>query len=304
MKGQWKEVVRLAFRGQRFEGHALDLNALGELSQFQRIIAETAKALWRAAHPGRERLPKHFDDRTRLCLRRIEEGSAVAPLEVFLEEPAQAQLFEPEPAEVKQAITAAEEVFRAAQRDGPLPDRFPKSLLPEYERWGQALRADETIEVVTDGREPVRVTPSSRARLAAFLEASHEDQVDITGEVLEADVRQRRFQIWLDEKTGVKVTFSPEQEDLVTTALHDHRTIRLHVKGRGESSPQGNLLRVTQVEELRLHPLEESPYDPTARSIQDVLGELAAEIPTEDWNRLPADLTDNLDQYLYGTPKQ
>ncbi|MGH8607560.1 MAG: hypothetical protein ACREX9_09105 [Gammaproteobacteria bacterium] len=69
MSGNWKEVVRLRFTGDRFRDHALDLGALSELSQFQKIVAETAKALWRAANPGRERLPWHFEERTRLCLR-------------------------------------------------------------------------------------------------------------------------------------------------------------------------------------------------------------------------------------------
>jgi hypothetical protein len=304
MRGQWKEVVRLAFRGRRFEGHALDLNALGELSQFQKIVAETAKALWRAAHPDRERLPPHFDERTRLCLRRIEEGSAVAPLEVFVEEPEQRELFEPEPVEIDEAIALVHGVFQAAERDTPLPESFPRSLVSEYEQLGQRLAEDEVIELISDGKAPARVTPASRARLASFVEAPHQAPVDITGEVLEADVRHGHFQVWLDEKTCVDVGFSPEQEDQVTSALREHRTLRVQVIGRGEVSPQGALLRVTHAEELRLQPLGEVPYDPSALPIEDVLAQLASEVPQEEWKRLPPDLTDNLDHYLYGTPKR
>ena len=302
MAGQWKEVVRLAFRGQRFQDHALDLDAVGELGQFQKLIAETAKALWLAAHPDRARLPKGFQDRTRLCLRTIEEGSAVAPLEVFIEEPQQRELFEPGPTEIEEAIGLAHDVFRAAETGRPLPQNFPRSLVSEYERWGQALAQDEAIEVITVGKQPARVTSSSRSRLAAFIEASHEDRVDITGEVLEADVRQGRFQTWLDDRTGVTVTFSPEQESEVTNALRDHRTLRLRVIGRGEFSAQGTLLRIAHVDQLQLQPLGDVSYDATARPIEDLLAELAAEIPQEDWNTLPPDLTDNLDHYLYGTP--
>ena len=40
-----------------------------------------------------------------------------------------------------------------------------------------------------------------------------------------------------------------------------------------------------------------------SRPIEDVLVELADEVPAEEWDRLPADLTDNLDHYLYGTPR-
>jgi hypothetical protein len=304
MSGQWKEVVRLAFKGRRYRDHALDLSAITELSQFQKMVAETAKALWRAANPDRERLPKRFEERTRLCLRTIEEGSAVAPLEVYIEEPEVPELFEPEPTEIKEAVSLVQHVYRAVERDEPLPDNFPKALVSEYERWGQGLSEDEAIEVITADQELVRVTQVSRARLATFVEGTHEGYVDVTGEVLEADVRLRRFQIWPDEGTGVQVTFSPDQESYVTDALKDHRTLRLQVIGVGEFSPQGKPLRITRVERLQIQPVGEVAYDSTARPIEDVLADLAREVPRENWNRLPSDLTDNLDHYLYGTPKQ
>ncbi len=304
MSGQWKEVVRLAFKGERFRDHALDLGAITEMSQFQKMVAETAKALWRAAHPERERLPKQFEERTRLCLRRIEGRSAVAPLEVYMEEPDPPELLEREPTEANEAIALVQQAFRAVERDEPLPENLPKSLLPEYEKWGQGLGEDEAIEVSVGDQEPVRVTAVSGSRLAAFRDVEHEDHVDVTGEVLAADVRQNRFEVWLDEKTGITVSFSPEQENEVTNALRDHRTLHLRVIGRGEFSPLGALLRITQVEKLELRPVGEVPYDPTARPIEDVAAELAAEVPEEEWNRLPPDLTDNLDHYLYGGPKR
>ena len=65
MDGKWKEVTRLTFKGERFRDHALDLQALNELSQFQKIVGETAKTLWRIANPDRERLPSHFEQRQR-----------------------------------------------------------------------------------------------------------------------------------------------------------------------------------------------------------------------------------------------
>jgi len=36
-------------------------------------------------------------------------------------------------------------------------------------------------------------------------------------------------------------------------------------------------------------------------SIEEKLARLAAEVPAEDWEQLPADLTDRLDHYLYGS---
>ena len=45
-------------------------------------------------------------------------------------------------------------------------------------------------------------------------------------------------------------------------------------------------------------------YDHSAQPIGGVLEELAREIPQEEWDKLPSDLTDNLDHYLYGVPKK
>ena len=42
----------------------------------------------------------------------------------------------------------------------------------------------------------------------------------------------------------------------------------------------------------------------SAHSIEDLLEELAGEIPQEEWDKLPSDLNDNLDHYLHGVPKQ
>ena len=300
MSGQWKEVARVDFKGERFRDHALDLTALTELRQFQKMVAETAKALWRKANPGRERLPRHFEDRTRLCLRRIEEGSAVAPLEVFIEEPQQGSLWEPEPVEVNEAIDLAYRVFGAVHEDTSLPDEFPKELLTEYAQLGQGLSDDEVLEFAPPGKSAVRVTARERERLTALAEPPYEDEVDVTGQVLEADVRQLRFQLWLDDRTSVQVSFTEEQETEVTTALKDHKMVRLRARGRGEFTSQGTLQRIIRVDSLDLVQGEEAPFDAAAPAIEDVLAALAKEVPEEEWDRLPRDLTDRLDDYLYG----
>lgn len=303
MAGKWKEVVRLTFKGERFRDHAFDLRALSELSQFQKMVAETAKTLWRAANPDRERLPSHFEERVRLCLRRIEDGSATAPLEVFIEEQDQQTFWEPEPVELNDAVNLAREVIEALESDSPLPERFPRTLLPEYAKWGQSLGGDEAVEMQVSEKKPVYVTVAHRQKLEKLVETPHEDRIDIMGEVFAADVKKGRFQLWIGEDTAVTAVFTPEQEDQVTTALKEHKTARMLVKGSGEYSPQGKLLRIFQLDELRLTALEKH-YDQSARPIEDLLEELARDIPQEEWDKLPSDLNENLDYYLYGEPKQ
>ncbi len=304
MTGQWKEVAKLHFKGERFRDHALDLIALSELRHFQKMVAETAKALWRKANPDRDRLPRHFEDRTRLCLRRIEEGSAAAPLEVYIEEQEHLELWEPEPVEVKEAIDLAYRVFGAVHEDTSLPDEFPKELLTEYARWGQRLSDDEVLEFAPPGKSAARVTARERERLSALAEPPYEDEVDVTGHVLEADVRQRKFQIWLDDQTSVHVSFSEEQEAEVTTALKDHKVVGLRIQGRGEFAPQGTLKRIISLDSLNLVRDEEPAFDTSAPTIEDMVKDIFKDVPDEEWDRLPHDLTDRLDHYLYGEDEE
>lgn len=295
MNSQWKEVVRVEFRGERFRGHALDLGALDELAQLQRIVEETAKALWRAENPDRERLPARFEERTRLHLRRIVPGSAVAPLEIEIAEQS------PEPAEVFDAVELAHEVVLCAQSARPLPDRLPKQLVGMYAEWGRSLQAGESMEITTPRqRQPALVTPESRARLEQFVEGAHEAVTEVVGTVLEADVRRRAFQLFSDTGPAIAVSFNADQEETVLAALSGHATVKLMVRGRAAVSPDGKPTRLTEVSELRIIAGSDSSFDKQAPAIEDVLAKIAAEIPDEEWAKLPDDLSDNLDHYLYG----
>jgi hypothetical protein len=128
--------------------------------------------------------------------------------------------------------------------------------------------------------------------------------VNVAGEVVEADVMQKRFQLRVGDRHHVSVNFTEPQEDQVTTALRDHKAVRMKVTGRGEMSPEGKLLRITKVEKLEILPASEAALDKSGPPIEDILEELAGEVPQAEWDKLPVDLTDNLDHYLYGTPKR
>ncbi len=61
--------------------------------------------------------------------------------------------------------------------------------------------------------------------------------------------------------------------------------------------PEGAEVRV------ELAPIAKEVFNPNAPAIEDQLRAIWADVPEEEWKRLPADLTDHLDHYLYGTPK-
>lgn len=306
--GQWKELIRLAFKGKRFEGHALDLTALDELVRFQRIVTETAKALWREANPDRERLPAHFEEKIRLCLRKIEDGSAIAPLEVYLDETKQEGLYDnddiQEPTEIRTALSLACDSFGSIELDRPLPNALPKALIPEYARWGKQLDENESIEIIRKGKKSVKITGATQSRWSEFTEAPHENLAEVTGTILEVDVRLSHFQIWTNERAYATVSFTPQQEELVTDALKNHGKCKVSVKGRGEFSSDGKLLRITNVEDLSLIAFESPQPGLYERPIEDVVAELSRELPLEEWARLPSDLSGNLDHYIYGWPKK
>ena len=44
--------------------------------------------------------------------------------------------------------------------------------------------------------------------------------------------------------------------------------------------------------------------DSNSPSIEEKLVAIWADVPASEWAKLPADLTDHLDHYIYGTPKK
>jgi len=135
---------------------------------------------------------------------------------------------------------------------------------------------------------------------------SFDDLADVTGEVIAADLLQRQFYLSGDAESRICVPFVEGQEEIVTTALQNHKWARLRVQGRGEYSRSGQLLRITQVDQMTL--LDSDPDGlatvPSKQSIEDVLKEIAAEVPDSEWDKLSKDLSAPVDHYVYGTQKR
>jgi|GEM_PF-3141570 len=50
-------------------------------------------------------------------------------------------------------------------------------------------------------------------------------------------------------------------------------------------------------------PVRYPEFDPTARPFWEEVLEIGAGVPVEEWEKVPRDLSKNLDHYLYGHPK-
>jgi hypothetical protein len=311
MAKRWKEIARLTLEGSSFTDQAVRLPALQEVLTFQEIITETAAGLWKAEHPQAGRLPDNFKETTILRLKKVGSESACLFIEGQLEEPETSGLSrqaEPPRGAIERAVEIVSLAIERVHDDRPPPEGLPKDIIPLLGRWGETLKADEALGIQATGRRKVTYTQRERARLVVLQEGRYGDNVDMVGTVLAADVKKRRFVLYrdADDSRGVEVKeFSPHQEAVVTEALKEHEKRRLRVIGRGQfERPAGNLVAISSVDDLIPLPTGEIPFDPNARPIWEELLEIASDIPDTELDNLPNDAAENLDHYLYGSPKR
>ena len=293
---EWAHVVSLVFEGGPYDDHALDAAALQEILKYHKIVSETAKSLWYRDHPERERAPVGFAEQVNLYLTQIGKGSTQA----VMESPADKGIFNDPYHYLKVGVNLTHEVYQAVEEDLPLPNQLLKSLVPRYQDLGTSLKEGQSLKIDIPGLKATKITATTSQKLEAFAKSAYADFIDITGKVLEVDVRRGRYEIWIDDRTSVKANFNKDQEREVTLALHDHQETELHVIGKGDFDDTGRPFRITQVDFLEVDRKVKASYDNTAESVWDMLRRFAEQVPEEEWEKLPTDLSENLDQYLYG----
>lgn len=297
-----RELTTLRFTGARFERHGLDLDVLPELIAYKELIVATAKELWRATHPGRERLPRGFEEAIRISMSDVRQGSLVIPLTRDVDVPDIPFLIQ-EPDEIEQAVSVLDDAMSAAASDQLLPGGFPVAVLPLFEDFGRTLRPDELITLVAPGRpEPVVYSAAVRDRLAHWTEPVYQDDAIVSGEVRAADLDGGSFVLRLDTGQKVPARFSLEHEAQVTSALQEHTTRRLRARGRGEYlQSTGALRKLLQVDELVLFPLgQPDAFDPDASPIWERVLALGAAVPAGEWEKVAPHFAERLDERLYG----
>jgi hypothetical protein len=298
-----QELTTLRFSGPRFEEGGLEIDVLPELVAYKRIVLETAKELWRRDHPGHERLPKGFEESVAIKFFRLEKGSTAVPL---MREIGEGQLPNLIDDELDQAAEIIEATIEAIGENRMLPEGLPKPVIPLFEELGKNLGEDECIYARARNRpNEVKYTQKVRQQLAAWLERTYEDVIDLTGEVRSTDLDPLNFTLRLDDNRKIPGKFDPSQEAVITEALREHATRRLRIRGRAEfSSLDGSMRRILSVDEVRPLAVGEAQFDPSAKPIWEVLAEIGARVPAEEWAKVPRDLSEHLDHYLYGTSKE
>lgn len=291
-------LATLTFDGKRFDNHALDVDCVGELTAYKKLVLECAKELWRRDNPDRERLAKGFEERFMLQFSEITEGSAAVPLyRIETREQGELDLGQHDRAAIREFDQAAElidEAVHAADKGERLPTTFPKNVIPLFRDFGKSLRDDETLFLQARHRDtPVSYTSRARRCLAEWSDAAYEDRVDVTGEVNMANVRGGAFELLLDANLPpVRGRFSETQEAQVLEALHDHRTAWLRVQGIGEFSRSDRLLRkFLSVDAVSVAPAAGQAFVEDAKPIWETIAEIGASAPDEAWAEVPSELS-------------
>lgn len=294
-------LASLRFDGERFADHALDVDCVGELAAYKRLVMECAKELWRRAHPDYERLPKGFEERLTLRFAEVTPGSTVVPLRRVVVQEQPLLDFDDE---FDQAAALIDEAIVAADGDELLPTALPRNVIPLFRDFGRSLFESETLFVQSRHRAAAApYTAKARQRLAEWTEATYEDVVDATGEVNMANVRGGAFEITLlAGQQAVKGKFTEVQEAEVLAALQSHATTRLRVQGVGEFSQSDRQLRkLLRVDFVAAATTTEPAFVEGIKPIWETLAELGASVPDDVWNKVPTDLAQRLDHYLYSS---
>lgn len=171
---------RLRLTGGRYKAPGYPMEALPELMQYERLVVDVAKALWRRDHPGRVRVPRGFDSVVGLRLTKIVDGSATP---VLVRPPAGSESldFDP-PSLLDSAQDLIDAAFAQIVASNRLPADFPPDLGGHFLRLGRTLQDDEAIEFGNRANGAVaRYTQPIRKR---FLLANQSLEFAVDGTVV------------------------------------------------------------------------------------------------------------------------
>lgn len=291
-------LASLRFDGPRFDSHALDVDCVSELLVYKKLVLECAKELWYRKYPGRERLPRGFEERLTLEFSEIRQGSAEVPLcRVVLNDQTPLDLGD----EFDDAASLIDATILAAHQDQLLPADFPKNIIPLFRDFGKSLKDSETLFVQARNRESAApYTAKARGCLAGWTEATFEDVVDITGEVSMANIRGGIFELAINAGPLVRGKFSELQEVEILDALRAHKTVRLRVCGLGEFSIIDRQLRkFIRIDRTTLVSSASAEFTENVKPIWETIVEMGASVSEDIWSQIPDDLGKRLDHYLY-----
>lgn len=253
------DFLRPKLTGSRFEGHAIPLELLKDLSAIEDLIVELAKWQFLRNHPDRKRSPRGFTDGVSLQLTNVEEGSAIPVIGLVILSQT-AGLFGHEHQEYfLQARDSLIEAIAAAESEDHRTIRvlMPDRALSFFDRIGRSLQSDECMAFSYTGSEKTgKLTKATRRSLvfASSKNADVTEEISVRASVYEADAIGMTFQVLLDDGRKVAGSMSSDLADTVIEALKAYKTdkSKVLIQGIGRYSKTNRLERIDSVDQIQL----------------------------------------------------
>lgn len=175
----------MSFKGERFNGRFIPVDALPAIASYQEAIIQMAKAIWYEENPDSKRLPKSFAKHFELGLQEIGEGSKVAylprretPPDQLFSDTAYERLF----LEAQERIAGS--VIAANQNREITP--LPESVISPIEKIIRSIAPSEHINVdpISEGKKRVgtfQISERSVAKVAEQSRVRHKRRIEGTG---------------------------------------------------------------------------------------------------------------------------
>ncbi len=242
--------VSLIFRGARFQGGAMPLEALPELAAYRDLVLATARALYQNSHPERQRLPKGFDNGLRLVLERIEDGSTVP---IISREPVIPMLFPFDLVDqFENAREKVQELISSGGIDSGLPADSERQVLARFNAFGRSLGRDESITVAPPGKkEGALYNREIRRKLILRTQTTYEAAVDLVGEIRAADKDADIFTLKTIDGDRVPMHAASLFLPVALRSL-ENDGILVRVRGTGVIGVDGNVQKIINTTDVSL----------------------------------------------------
>jgi hypothetical protein len=178
----------MSFKGDRFNGRFIPVDALPAISCYQEALIQMAKAIWHEENPERDRLPKGFSKAFELGLRDIGDGSKVAYLprrensdDQFFPDFSPSSIFLQAQERIAQTVISANNNRKI--------DPLPESVIAPIEKILRSITPDEHISIdpIAEGRRrfgSFQISEKSVAAIAAQSRIRNKKRLDGVGFVV------------------------------------------------------------------------------------------------------------------------
>lgn len=255
------EFLRPRLNGPRFDGGAIPLEMLNDLSVLGEMIIAVAKWRYLQAHPDRQRSPRRFADGISFKLTGVEEGSAIAVIDMH-SRPRDVQgapQFPGMPGEFDRYFDEARdyiiEAIATAELDESTTAKLPRKYLCYFDRIGGRLRDGESIDFNTPcNTKSARLTKDSRRKLLRTSRITEiTEEVIVRGSIPEADQDRMTFELQLPEGRKLRGVIHDRHRDVILQGFNSYTDAgKVLIRGIGKYDQQERLTSLEYMEDVNL----------------------------------------------------